>query len=254
MLKKTIEANDGLPPEAIVCFANTGKETEETLEFVRDCERNWNVPIRWLEFRDDERKFASVTFETASRNGEPFDALIMKRGMLPNPVSRFCTVELKVRTIHRYLKSIGWSEWNSFLGIRADEPYRVAKIKNNDYGKHEEKSAPLAEAGVTAADVGDFWKAQLFDLNHPNINGVTMEGNCDLCFLKGGNQVFSLIQQKPERAIWWSQAESMIQTTKLSGRRFRIDRPSYQEMLDFASAQKDWIDDATGKIPCYCGD
>ena len=89
MLWRVLQSNNGLPEEAIVCFANTGKEDEATLEFVRDCAINWNVNIKWLEFRDDEKKYAIVDFETASRNGEPFEALIKKRNYLPNPVSRF---------------------------------------------------------------------------------------------------------------------------------------------------------------------
>ena len=32
MLWKILEANNGLPDEAIVCFANTGKEEEATLD------------------------------------------------------------------------------------------------------------------------------------------------------------------------------------------------------------------------------
>jgi hypothetical protein len=31
---------------------------------------------------------------TASRNEEPFDLAIANRGMLPNPVTRYCTVTL----------------------------------------------------------------------------------------------------------------------------------------------------------------
>ena len=108
MLWKVLQAHGGkLPAEAKVCFANTGKEDELTLKFVNDCATNWNVDIIWLEFRDNEQKFEVVTYENASRNGEPFEALIRKRKFLPNPTARFCTVELKVRTIHRYLKSIG---------------------------------------------------------------------------------------------------------------------------------------------------
>ncbi len=117
MLWRVIQDNDGIPDETKVCFANTGKEDEATLEFVRDCGKNWGVQITWLEFIPNDPKFKEVTFETASRDGEPFAALIKKRNYLPNPVSRFCTVELKVRTIHRYLKSIGWTEWDSMLGI-----------------------------------------------------------------------------------------------------------------------------------------
>ena len=93
MLWRVLEANEWvLPDQAIVCFANTGKEEEATLQFVKDCEKHWNVKIHWVEFRDDENKFAEVTFETASRNGEPFEQLIIKKKYLPNPVTRFCTI------------------------------------------------------------------------------------------------------------------------------------------------------------------
>jgi len=257
MLWKVLEAHGGkLPANAIVCFANTGKEEEATLKFVNDCAVNWNVDIKWLEFRDNEQKFELVTYETASRNGEPFEQLIIKRKFLPNPTARFCTVELKVRTIHRYLKSINIESAINMIGIRADEQRRLVKINNNDYGKQWEKSAPLGLDGVTKYTVGDFWKAQPFDLGLFNNNGVAMHGNCDLCFLKGGKQVQSLIEEKPERAIWWAKMESMVQTSNLSfgdGGRFRKDRPSYQQMYDNAHNQKtlDFIDES---IECFCGD
>lgn len=254
MLWRVLQDNGGIPEETKVCFANTGKEDDATLEFVRDCEKNWNVPITWLEFVPDDPKFKQVSFETASRNGEPFAALIKKRNYLPNPVSRFCTVELKVRTIHRYLKSIGWIEWDSMLGIRADEQRRLAKIGNQDYGKHEEKIAPLGRAGITKEIVGKFWKEQPFDLKLPNINGVTMHGNCDLCYLKGAHQIMSLIQEKPERAVWWAKMESTALSSTPNGARFRKDRPGYAEMLKYAQEQKNMFDPEEETIPCFCGD
>lgn len=254
MLWRVLQSNGGLPDEAVVCFANTGKECEETLEFVRDCSANWRVPITWLEFRNDEQKYAVVDFWKASRNGEPFEALIRKRNYLPNPVSRFCTVELKVRTIHRYLKAQGWTEWDSMLGIRADEQRRLAKIGNQDYGKHEEKCAPLGLSGVKKEDVGEFWRAQPFDLKLPNNNGVTMHGNCDLCFLKGGSQVLSLIAEKPQRAVWWASMEALALASKPDGAVFRKDRPSYAQMAKFAEEQRDMFDPKEEAIACFCGD
>ena len=180
MLWRVLQSNNGLPPEAVVCFANTGKELEETLRFVQECSDRWSVPITWVEFRDSgEKQFEIVNFDTASRNGEPFEYLIRMRRLLPNPVARFCTTELKVRTVHRHLKSVGWTEWDSMLGIRADEQRRLAKIGNRDYGKHEGKIAPLGTAGITKEGVGAFWRSQSFDLGLPNNNGVTMHGNCD---------------------------------------------------------------------------
>lgn len=248
-----------LPSQAIVCFANTGKEDEATLRFVQDCSERWSVPITWLEYQAAEEtadRWRLVDFETASRNGEPFEALIRSRNFLPNPVARFCTVELKVRAIHRYLKTIGWTEWDSMLGIRADEPRRLAKIGNQDYGKHEEKCAPLGKVGITKEDVGAFWRAQPFDLGLPNNNGVTMHGNCDLCFLKGGAQVLSLIAEKPERAIWWASMEALALAlaSKPSGAVFRSDRPSYASMLQYSKEQINLFDPNEEAISCFCGD
>lgn len=259
MLWRVLQSNGGLPEEAKVCFANTGKEEEATLRFVDRCSKEWNVPITWVEYQNAEEtkdRFKVVTFETAARNGEPFEAIIRQRNYLPNPVARFCTVEMKVRAIHRYLKSIGWEEWDSMLGIRADEPRRLAKIGNQDYGKHEEKIAPLGGIGVTKEIVGEFWRSQPFDLELPNINGVTMHGNCDLCYLKGASQILSLISEKPERAVWWAKMEALALAlaSQPSGAKFRTDRPSYSEMLKYAQEQRDMFDPNEEAIACFCGD
>jgi 3'-phosphoadenosine 5'-phosphosulfate sulfotransferase (PAPS reductase)/FAD synthetase len=255
MLWRVLQSNNGLPAKAIVCFANTGKEDEATLKFVQDCSEQWGVPISWIEYQAAEKtddRWRLVNFDTASRNGQPFEALIRARNYLPNPVARFCTVELKVRAIHRYLKTIGWTEWDLMLGIRADEPRRLAKIGNQDYGKHEEKCAPLGKAGITKEDVGAFWRSQPFDLGLPNNNGVTMHGNCDLCFLKGGAQVLSLIAEKPERAVWWAKMEALA--SKPSGAVFRSDRPSYASMLQYSKDQTNIFDLNEEAISCFCGD
>lgn len=232
-----------LPEDAVVCFANTGKEDEATLKFVHDCSTHWNVPIVWLEYRDAEEvsgRWKQVVYATASRNGEPFEAMIERKKFLPNSVMRFCTTELKINPIARYMESIGYKEFDTFAGIRADEPKRVVKLR-------ESLHAPLAKTKITQADVQDFWKAQSFDLGLEFQNKVTPLGNCDLCFMKGGSQIMSIIQHQPERAIWWAKQEE-----KINGR-FCKDRPSYSEMLNFSESQTDMFgNDET--IPCFCGD
>lgn len=258
MLWRVLQSNGGLPDDAVVCFANTGKEEEATLRFVRDCGANWNVPITWLEFRDNDTGFVVVDFETASRDGEPFEALIRKRNYLPNPVARFCTVELKILTIERHLKSIGWGEWVSLIGVRADEPRRVAKMRADPKGGRASatRALPLADDGIDAARVGTFWREQPFDLGLPNMNGTTVHGNCDLCFLKGSGQVMSLIAEKPIRATWWARMERSITNAKIqNGDRFRSDRPSYAQMQQNAADQVDAIGyELEEGIPCFCGD
>jgi 3'-phosphoadenosine 5'-phosphosulfate sulfotransferase (PAPS reductase)/FAD synthetase len=260
MLWRVLQSNNGLPDDAIVCFANTGKEEEATLEFIRDCEVQWDIKINWLEYCviDGEHSVKTVDFDSAARNGEPYDALIERfHPTLPNGRARYCSDYLKTRTTHRYLKSIGFEEWDSFLGIRADEPRRVAKFLSNPHpkGKYETVCLPLVPSGVTSKIVGDFWKNNNFDLGLPNINGKTMHGNCDLCMLKPKAQILSLIKEKPERAIWWMNHEKeAAKRCSGDGKFFAIDRPSYSEMYKYSFEQTDMFDANEEGISCFCGD
>jgi 3'-phosphoadenosine 5'-phosphosulfate sulfotransferase (PAPS reductase)/FAD synthetase len=238
MLHRVMQSNDGLPEDAIVCFANTGKEEQATLDFVHECETKWNAHIVWLEYRSDKPRFEVVTYDTASRNGEPFEMLIEKKNYLPNMVARFCTQELKVLAIDRYLKSIGLDEYITFVGVRADEPRRVAKIRTQG-----DKFCPLADDGITEKIVWDFWNKNEFDLKLPKVSGAS---NCDLCFLKGAGIIGGLISEKPERAVWWAKMEEKIGAT------FRPDRPSYKEMAKFHANQGSLFGDES--VACFCGD
>lgn len=261
MLWRVLQANNGLPDNVKVLFANTGKEDEATLEFVRDCGLHWNVPITWLEWRNAEEpkdRFEVVTFETASRNGEPFAALIKKKNYLPNPVTRFCTVDLKIKPFANYCRYyLEWEDWDNMVGIRADEPRRVSKIRANpsDGMKGINRLMPLADAGIARADISKFWSEQPFDLKLPNYNGVTYHGNCDLCFLKGASQIRSLIAEKPQRAVWWASQEGTINNPGIvNGEYFRKDRPSYEQMLKFSADQMDMFDKNEETIACFCGE
>ena len=256
MLWRVLQSNGGLPDEAIVCFANTGKEEPATIDFVNACAVNWNVPISWIEYRNNEQGYEVVFYENASRNGEPFEEIIRKRPMLPNPVARFCTVELKIRPMSKFLFGKGFEgtrsdlENFSMIGIRADEPRRAAKIT-------DKSRIPLVSAGVTKEMVGAFWMNQSFDLGLPNNKGVTMHGNCDLCFLKPAAQILSLITENPKRAVWWISMEGIAsaraETQKDAGV-FRKDRPSYASMLKFSQEQRNIFDENEEGIACFCGD
>lgn len=247
MLYQVLQANNGLPSDAVVCFANTGKEDAATLKFVHDCETNWNVPIVWLEFKNaDEVKdrWQQVTYETASRNGEPFEAMIDRKNYLPNTFARFCTQELKIIPINKYLASIGVTDFVTFVGIRADEPRRVAKMRGNK----DIKETPLATAGVGVNDVLKFWNNHSFNLDTVTVNGNSLLSNCDLCFLKKTDHLLSLIKDKPERAVWWVNMEQKI------GARFNQAHPSYASMVKFAAEQMPLFDQDEDGIACFCGD
>jgi 3'-phosphoadenosine 5'-phosphosulfate sulfotransferase (PAPS reductase)/FAD synthetase len=237
MLWRILQAHGGtLPDDVLVCFANTGREHEGTLRFVHDCAMQWGVAVRWLEFRCDPSREAGgqarlwteeVGFSSASRRGEPFEALIRLKRLLPNPVSRFCTTELKIRTIWRWcVQQFGNATiWTQVVGLRADEPHRVARIMDPARRKKAGREArhvavPLAAAGVTKEDVLSFWRGQPFDLR---LAGA-WEGNCDGCMLKRKAFIAQLYRDHPERAAWWERMEALVaQHTSSRGARFRKD-------------------------------
>lgn len=260
MLWRVLQSHGGkLPADAHIIFANTGKEDEATLRFVRECSLRWGAPITWVEYRSEAPGFAIVDFDTASRNGEPFAALIKARNYLPNPVARFCTVELKILRAVDVMRLLGYEEHDNLVGFRADEPARVAKIAADPSGgtRGVERFAPLARAGITKHDVARFWREQPFDLELSNDGGTTPDGNCDLCFLKHSKQILSAIAKTPSKAVWWISQEGQIDNPKVKGGGyFRNDRPSYAQMLAYAQAQVDAFGhhDDEEALACFCGD
>lgn len=200
MLRKVIDAYGGtLPHDVRAIFANTGKERLETLDFVERVSIEWDVPITWIEFDNAApHKYREVNYANASRNGEPFEALIRSKQHLPNVKQRYCTSWLKIKPVNRFIRhELGWGPikkkgrvvgggYDSCIGLRWDEPNRVAKLRDSiaRYPKHltvkglfgkeriknpkwrgppppgERPSAPMAIARMTIEHVSAFWKDQ----------------------------------------------------------------------------------------------
>lgn len=238
MLHAILEANGGLPDRAHVSFQNTGREMPETLDFVQECGERWGVRIVWLEYQPEAPRFRVVDHASASRDGEPFEALIRKRKMLPNRVARFCTAEMKVHASTRYARSLGWGQWSKAVGIRADERHRA---KMTPPKERWTAWCPLVAAGVSKRDVSAFWKRQPFDLRLANIKGKTPLGNCDGCFLKSEGTRAMLARDHPERSAWWERMETLFPSRGQAGT-FHPDQ-HWRDLRSFVERQGDWIFD-----------
>lgn len=233
MLIKVIEANPILPNNFHVLFQNTGREMPETLDYVRDLEIYTGQKITWLEYRNEHPFFEVVGHNSASRNGEPFEALIRKRKYVPNVVTRYCSDVLKYRTAKRYLVSLGYKKWTSTIGFRADEMHRVEKIKSRKHSR-EVIWTPLADAMVTKRIIKDYWDASPYDLKLQNVKGSTPLGNCDGCFLKSEKNLANLCKKFPQRAAWWEKMESETGTSFTKDRYWKDLRINVQNQGSFA--------------------
>lgn len=245
LLRQIIEANNGIPDRAVVTFQNTGREMPQTLDFVSEVGSRWGVSIVWLEYRAAKPFFEMVNHKSASRNGEPFEAMIRKKKILPNQKVRFCTTELKVRTAKRWLMSLGWKRWTNCVGIRADEPHRLNKPAPKDRWT---VWTPLADAGVGRNDVSDFWGAQPFDLRLPNVKGNCWLGNCDGCFLKSEANVAAFTREFPDRARWWEEMETLAGDMTTGSAQHWSKRYTRAEMRVFMERQGDWALSTEGAL------
>jgi len=212
MLAKIVEAHGGtLPDDVHVCFANTGKEREETLRFVHECATRFGVRVRWLEFITDLRRpgaaarFEEVGYNSASRNGEPLDRLIARKKALFSTVSgRWCTQMCKVGVMHDFMETQGYKlgEFTEVIGFRADERDRVHELPRSPRNLKRKFAFPMAEAEIRKSNVNAFWAVQPFDLMIPKGTG-----NCDHCPFLSDKARIARARINPEGLDWWDERE-----------------------------------------------
>ena len=177
--------------EVLVVFANTGEEWEQTLEFGRRCDEAFGFGTVWIEgVQQEGRKpplVKVVDFETAARDGEPFESSIVKYG-IPNQKFKDCTRNMKRKPIEQYAKGLGWKDYDIAIGIRADEMDRISSDTERRI------IYPFATMfPVTKPMVNSWWAQQPFRLE---LKGY--EGNCKWCWKKSDRKHFTIMQEHPE--------------------------------------------------------
>lgn len=179
-----------------VTFANTGCEHPSTLDFVKNCDDHFGFNTAWIEavVTHGERigiRHKIVSYETASRDGEPFAEYIKKYG-IPNAGSPQCTSRLKEEVMDSYRhRELGWKrgEYDTGIGIRVDEADRMA-VKR----KEKRFIYPLVSAGISKQDVIHECKSWPFDLMLPGEH----YGNCVWCWKKSLRKLLTVAKNNPE--------------------------------------------------------
>lgn len=214
--------------EMVFVFANTGQEDEETLIFNKKCEEYFGIDLVWLEAKvyHGKRKgsgYNIVSYETASRNGEPFEEVIKKYG-IPNQSFPHCTRETKTNPMHSYIKQhLAWKDYYTAIGIREDESGRVNKKADElklIYPLISKQMRPM-----TKPKINFWWSQQPFRLN---LKGY--HGNCMTCWKKADVKLFTIAKEDVSKFSFPIQMESKygnyIPESRLKLMRERGEKPS----------------------------
>lgn len=245
--------------EIIFVFANTGQENEETLIFLKKCAEHFGINIIWIEAdvkygKGNGTRFKLTDFENASRNGEPFEAVIKKYG-IPNTSFLHCTRELKMNPIKAYAKSIwGKEKYYLAIGIRIDEFDRMNANKDKlriIYPLIAKEMQPM-----TKPMINFWWKQQPFRLE---LKGY--QGNCITCYKKSDKKLFQIAKENPKAFDFFDRMEQQYGNGQQIFRKNRTTKMLLEEAKNWNGTVKDdseneptLFDNESCEVFSSCGD
>ncbi len=180
----------------VFVFANTGQENEQTLEFANRCDDYFKLNLHWVEAEvngliGEGTKHIKTDFNSASRNGEPFEDVIKKYG-IPNQAFPMCTRELKQNPIKSFAKNyFNGEKYHIAIGIRIDEIDRLsinAKKMGFIYPLINKDMLPTSKPMVNF-----YWNEMPFRLE---LKGY--QGNCITCWKKSDKKLYQIAQENPK--------------------------------------------------------
>jgi hypothetical protein len=239
-------------------FCNTGQERPETIQFLKDIVKYWDIPLVLIEGvysleKGVGVKHRVVDFDNLCMKSEPFKECIKHLNKnkwigVPNQATPYCSEYLKTRPAHSLAKDIfGSTKYIKAIGYRFEDiPKRITPAELREDKK---RIAPLLTDFETPRNkyhLTYFFRKELFQLSIPS-----NLGNCKLCYKKGDdNLVLALNTDMDEYTIkWYEEQEEEYNNTFFRGQR------GIKELVEIAKSTKPQIDlfnqdvDADG---CVC--
>lgn len=201
-------------------MANTSKEREESLVFMNECDLHYGLNMAWIEAQFHKKgkgvTYKIVSFKDLKRNGEIFEDGIKKFG-IPSTINKWCNRDMKLVPLKKYADSVfGLNNYSIAVGLRVDELDRVRK----DYKKNN-VFYPLMDRNISKVERNKFWNEQPIKISIP-----AFKGNCDLCFEKSNRKLMTIINEEPNKAIWWDKMIKQYSNIKIEG------KPAYNDLLE----------------------
>lgn len=171
-------------------YMDTGAEHPKTYEFIRNVNREFDLSLTCLRTDFDTplgkgNKYKIVHIDDIGPDLKPFSEMIAKYGV-PYIGGMFCTDRMKLVPFTKYCnEKYGKDNYETWLGIRTDEPKRLSEKKGIKY---------LAEiSDFEKEDILKFWSKMPFDLGIDE-----WLGNCVFCPKKSNLKLAAAQRDEPE--------------------------------------------------------
>jgi 3'-phosphoadenosine 5'-phosphosulfate sulfotransferase (PAPS reductase)/FAD synthetase len=232
-------------PQMEYFFCDTHKELPETYDYLEKIKARLGIKIHYLEA------------------GRGFDHwLDVYGGFLPSPRSRWCTVQMKIEPLEKF---IGEDTTISYIGIRADEN-RDGYISTKP---NITPVFPFRDRGLNKADILGILEESGIGL--PNYYRWRSRSGCFFCFFQRKYEWVMLAQEHPDlfaeavkyeqshsdgRTYTWTQGETLLE---LLARREQIIVEHEKAMArqaknnvshSLATVLESVLDDEDDLLPC----
>lgn len=214
----------------VYVFCNTGMERYETIQFLKDIEKYWDIPLVKIEgvysnVMGEGVKYKIVDWDNLNMTAKPFSEMIAHKNKgifsgMPSKDAPYCSENLKTCVakklcddlfgVNNYIKAIGYR--------KEDMPKRItfAEIKED-----KKRIFPLLtdfESPVGQLYLNDWWDKQPFKLG---IHGKF--GNCELCWKKSDANLIDVIRNGTRFIDWYKEHEEKYGNTSFRGRKSIMD-------------------------------
>ena len=178
-----------------VVYMDTGAEHPLTYKFINDLVNVFGVSVTCLRGNFDQPLGVGVGYNVVELSNCKFDLVpfkaMMKKYGVPYIGGMFCTDRMKLTPYKKYCdEKYGKKNYETILGIRADEPARLRYRPFISY---------LADiCDDEKQDILNWWKEQVFDLEIDE-----WLGNCVFCPKKSNLKLAAAQRDEPELYQEW---------------------------------------------------
>ncbi len=182
---------NGIPFTAV--FVDTGWEAEETYTYLRDVLPKHIGEITWI------------------RAENQMEDLIFRRSMFPNRFRRFCTQELKIFPLQKYLNNLEIDgDFCTSVGIRKAESEARSKMTEWEWSEGFDCEVWRPILGFSEQDVIDIHRKHEVTPNPLYLKGASRVG-CFPCIFARKNEIRFIADNYPERIDRIKRLEDRVQ-------------------------------------------